>query len=79
MWNKESIEESKINHDDLDPEEEVNDPYHLEVNVVVLNEAVDFGVSGEEKEEWEMECEPQVKQTGEMHNKHCQRHNGPEG
>ena len=68
-WNKESIDKSKINHDDLDPEEEVYEPYHFEVNVVVLNEAVDFGGSEEEKEEWEMECEPQVWQTGEIHNK----------
>ena len=69
QWNKESIDKSKINHDDLDPEEEVYEPYHFEVNVVVLNEAVDFGGSEEEKEEWEMECEPQVWQTGEIHNK----------
>ena len=69
-WNKESIDKSKINHDDLDPEEEeVYEPYHFEVNVVVLNEAVDFGGSEEEKEEWEKECEPQVRQTGEIHNK----------
>ena len=70
MWNKESIDnKSKINHDYLDPEEEVYEPYHFEVNVVVLNEAVDFGGSEEEKEEWEMECEPHVRQTGEIHNK----------
>ena len=69
LWNKESIDKSKINHDDLDPEEEVYEPYHFEVNVVVLNEAVDFGGSEEEKEEWEMECEAQVWQTGEIHNK----------
>ena len=71
LWNKESIDKSKINHDDLDPEEEVYEPYHFEVNVVVLNEAVDFGGSEEEKEleEWEKECEPQVRQTGEIHNK----------
>ena len=70
-WNKESIDKSKINYDDLDPEEEVYEPYHFEVNVVVLNEAVDFGGSEEEKEleEWEKECEPQVRQTGEIHNK----------
>ena len=67
LWNKESIDKSKINHDDLDPEEEVYEPYHFEVNVVVLNEAVDFGGSEEEKEEWE--GEPQVRQTGEIHNK----------
>ena len=67
MWKKESIDKSKINHDDLDPEEEVYEPYHFEVNVVVLNEAVDFGGSEEEKEEWE--GEPQVRQTGEIHNK----------
>ena len=72
MWSKESIDKSKINHDDLDPEEEeVYEPYHFEVNVVVLNEAVDFGGSEEEKEleEWEKECEPHVRQTGEIHNK----------
>ena len=70
MWNKESIDnKSKINHDYLDPEKEVYEAYHFEVNVVVLNEAVDFGGSEEEKEEWEMECEPQVRQTGEIHNK----------
>ena len=69
LWNQESIDKSKINHDDLDPEEEVYEPYHFEVNVVVLNEAVDFGGSEEEKEEWEKECEPKVRQTGEIHNK----------
>ena len=39
------------------------------MNVVVLNEAVDFGGSEEEKEEWEMEREPQVRQKGKIHNK----------
>ena len=69
MWNKEGIDKSKINYDGLAPEEEVYEPYHFEVNVVVLNESVDFGGSEEEKEEWEMECEQQVRQKGEMHNK----------